>query len=102
MPGLPTARYFLLLHVKGSPGRDWASVSELAERLQAQPHGVVALVSRCEAAGLVVRRHNKDDARLVEVHLRPKGERLVEELARLHREEIALLDRVFPAALIER
>jgi len=30
------------------PGRDWATVGELAERLQAQQHGVVALISRCE------------------------------------------------------
>jgi DNA-binding MarR family transcriptional regulator len=30
-------------------------VGELAERLQAQPHGVVALITRCEARGLVHR-----------------------------------------------
>ena len=39
-------QYLLLLHIKGYPGRDWATVGELAERLQAQPHGVVALISR--------------------------------------------------------
>jgi DNA-binding MarR family transcriptional regulator len=54
--GITPLQYLLLLHIKGFPGRAWASVGELAERLQAQPHGVVALVSRCEAAGLVVRR----------------------------------------------
>ncbi|HWW73154.1 MAG TPA: helix-turn-helix domain-containing protein, partial [Duganella sp.] len=51
--GITPLQYLLLLHIKGFPGRDWATVGELAERLQAKPHGVVALVSRCEAAGLV-------------------------------------------------
>src|ERR1700754_1731073 len=53
--GLTPQQYQLLLHVKGYPGRDWATVGELAERLQTQQHGVVALVTRCVAAGLVVR-----------------------------------------------
>ena len=44
--GLTPLQYLLLLHIKGYPGRDWATVGELAERLQAQPHGVVALISR--------------------------------------------------------
>ena len=46
--GITPLQYLLLLHIKGYPGRDWATVGELAERLQAKPHGVVALVTRCE------------------------------------------------------
>ena len=54
--GITPLQYQLLLHVKGYAGREWATVGELAERLQASPHGTVALVTRCEEAGLVERR----------------------------------------------
>ena len=61
--GITPLQYLLLLHIKGFPGREWATVGELAERLQAQQHGVVALLGRCEAAGLVQRRPNAQDRR---------------------------------------
>jgi DNA-binding MarR family transcriptional regulator len=86
--GLTPLQYQLLLQVKGFPGRDWATIGELSERLQAQHHGVVALVSRCEAAGLVSREAGRDDRRRVEVHLTATGEQCVAALARLHREEL--------------
>lgn len=79
--GLTVLQYQLLLHTQGFPERDWASVGELAERLQAQPHGVVALVTRCEQSGLVRRRENAQDRRLVEVHLTAKGRRALERVA---------------------
>ena len=53
--GVTVQQYVLMLHIRGFPGRDWASVGEIAERMQAKQHGVVALVNRCEAAGLVRR-----------------------------------------------
>jgi DNA-binding MarR family transcriptional regulator len=85
--GVTPLQYQLLLQIKGFPGRDWATVVELAERLQAKHHGVVALISRCEKAGLVVRKLSRADMRLVEVQLTPKGEHCLEQLARLHRAE---------------
>lgn len=86
--GVTPLQYLLLLHVKGYPGRDYAGVGELAERLQAHPHGVVALVSRCERRGLVRRRTGRTDRRKVEVRLSSKGERLLLQLALLHRAEL--------------
>lgn len=86
--GLTPLQYQLLLQLKGYPGREWATVGELAERLQAKHHGVVALVSRCEAAGLVSRYASRADQRRVEVHLTPAGELCVQRLARLHRDEL--------------
>lgn len=80
-------QYLLMLQIKGFPGRQWATVVELAERLQAKHHGVVALISRCEKAGLVARTVSRRDLRLVEVRLTRKGERCLEQLARLHRAE---------------
>ncbi len=83
--GITPLQYLLLLQIKGFPGRDWATVGELAERLQAQPHGVVSLVSRCEAIGLVRRQRSSEDKRRVEVSLTPKGAQHLELLALLHR-----------------
>ena len=56
--GITPLQYLLLLHIKGYPERDWATVGELAERLQTQQHGVVALISRCENLGFVERRRS--------------------------------------------
>lgn len=85
--GVTPLQYQMMLQIKGFPGRDWATVSELAERLQAKHHGVVALISRCEASGLVVRNPGRSDMRSVEVVLTPKGRKRLEQLARLHRAE---------------
>jgi len=85
--GVTPLQYLLMLQIKGFPGRDWATVVELAERLQAKHHGVVALISRCEMAGLVARNVSRSDMRLVEVKLTKKGEQCLEQLARLHRAE---------------
>lgn len=86
--GITPLQYLLLLHIKGFPGRDWATVGELAERLQAQHNGVVALISRCEARGWVVREQGRSDRREVEVHLTAAGERMVGKMAQLHRDEL--------------
>lgn len=86
--GITVLQYLLLLQLKGYPGRDWATIAELAERLQSHHHGVVTLVSRCEQAGLVERRRGERDKRVVQVLLLPKGEQLLAQLALLHREQL--------------
>ncbi|MFT3813788.1 MAG: MarR family winged helix-turn-helix transcriptional regulator [Acidovorax sp.] len=98
--GLTPQQYQLLLHVKGYPGRDWATVGELAERLQAQPHGALALVARCEALGLVQRESGAADKRQVLVRLSPAGEERLLRLAALHRRELRSLKEVFQVARI--
>lgn len=94
--GVTPLQYQLLLHIKGYKGRDYAKVGELAERLQAHHHGVVALISRCEKRGLVIRRPSKQDRREVEVHLSKKGERLLIKLASLHRAQLKSFREVLP------
>jgi len=71
------------------------AVRHFAERLQAKPHGVVALVSRCEARGFVKRQPSASDRRQVEVHLLAEGERILTHLASLHRTELRSLADVF-------
>ncbi|CAE6692852.1 hypothetical protein R69927_03562 [Paraburkholderia domus] len=93
--GVTPLQYQLMLQLKGFPGRSWATVGELAERLQAAPNGTAALVSRCESAGLVLRKPGEEDRRQVRVHLTSKGERCLLKLAALHKPEIASFGWVF-------
>lgn len=86
--GITVLQYQLMLHTQGFAGREWATVSEIAERLQAQPHGVVALVSRCEESGLVQRKPSQVDRRQVEVHLLPAGRKKLARLAALHADQL--------------
>lgn len=97
--GVTPLQYQLMLHVQGIEGRDWATVGELAERLQAAPHGTAALVSRCESAGLVVRKASRSDRRQVEVHLTSKGERLLLRLATLHKSEMTAFGWAFKGGI---
>ena len=94
---MPT-QYLLLLHIRGFSGRDWATVGELAERLQSSPHGTAALITRCVALRLVSKRRSAGDGRCVEVHLTPRGQKLVERVAARHREELRSLREVFRVA----
>ena len=98
--GLTPLHYLVLLHIKGFPGQDWATVGQLAERLQIQHHGAVALVSRCEKAGLVVRSPGVTDRRQVCVSLTALGEKQLRHLAQMHRTEIRSLSKVFKVARI--
>jgi DNA-binding MarR family transcriptional regulator len=100
--GLTPLQYQLLLHVKGYPGREWATVGELAQRLQAQHHGVVALVSRCEQAGLVRRVQDAADRRQVQVWLTDQGEQCLRRLADLHHAERDSLAKVFKVTTLTR
>jgi DNA-binding MarR family transcriptional regulator len=93
--GVTVLQYLLMLQIKGFPGREWATVGELAERLQAKQHGVVSLVSRCEAAGLVKRSVSERDGRRMEVRLTEKGARRLAQLANLHRAELLSLQGAF-------
>ncbi len=86
--GLTALQHQLLLHIRGMAGRDWASVGELAERLQAKHHGTVALVDRCAQAGLVKRRSDSTDRRVMQMCLLEHGVRLVERVAEPHQPEL--------------
>ena len=98
--GVTELQYLLLLHIKGYPGREWATIGELAERLQAHHHGTVALISRCEQLGLVKRKTSTQDRRRVEIRLTAKGERSVGRLAVLHRDQIrSIRGKLVPARM---
>ncbi|WP_345610140.1 MarR family winged helix-turn-helix transcriptional regulator [Pseudonocardia adelaidensis] len=89
--GLAPQQYQLLLALKGFPGREWATVRELADRLQLRHHSVVELVNRAQGQGLVERVPHPEDARAVRVQLSPDGERVLVRLSALHRDELRRL-----------
>lgn len=84
-------QYLLLLAVKGFPGRDWANITELAERLQIRHNAVIGLVNRAEARGLVVRTQDADrtDRRVVQIRLTVEGEQHLQTMAEALRGERA-------------
>lgn len=86
--GVTPQHYQLLLALKGFPGREWASVGELAERLQLRHHSTVELVNRAQGHGLVRRDTHPDDGRTVRVLLTAAGQRLLAELSPLHRDQM--------------
>ena len=86
---LTPQHYQLLLSVKGFPSRDWATITELAERLQIRHNAVIGLVNRAEARGLIVRMSGPEgsDRRIVQIHLTPAGEEVLRSLASALRSE---------------
>jgi DNA-binding MarR family transcriptional regulator len=92
--GVTPQQYQLMLAIKGFPGREWASVRELAERLQLRHHSVVELANRAQGQGLVARSPDPDDARVVRVSLTDDGDRLLADLVVLHRDQLARMHEV--------
>lgn len=86
--GTTPQQYLALLAIKGYPGREWATVGELAERLQVQHHSAVGLVDRLAGEGMVSREPSEDDRRQVLIRLTAGGEELLGKLASVHREQL--------------
>jgi DNA-binding MarR family transcriptional regulator len=80
--GLEPQQYLLLLTVRGLPAGEEATIRTLAERLALKHHSAVELIDRLEAHGYVRRSRGRDDRRRVLVTLLPRGERMLEEVAR--------------------
>jgi DNA-binding MarR family transcriptional regulator len=90
--GLTPQQYQLMLALKGFPGREWATVRELADRLLLRHHSVVELVNRAQGQGLVERVPHPEDARAVRVQLTADGEQILARLSALHRDELRRMD----------
>lgn len=89
--GLTPQHYQLMLALKGFPGREWATMRELAERLQLRHHSVVELVNRAQKQGLVDRAAHPSDARAVRVQLTTEGQQILARLSAMHRDELRRL-----------
>jgi DNA-binding MarR family transcriptional regulator len=78
--GLEPQQHQLLLAIKGAP-EDGLSIRYLSERLQLKHNSTVGLIDRLQGRGLVRRRRDTRDRRLVHVELTPKGEATLRQLS---------------------
>jgi DNA-binding MarR family transcriptional regulator len=102
--GLEPQQYLLLLALRGLPEGVEATIRTLADRLALKHHSAVELVDRLEAHGYVRRSRSRDDRRRVLVALLPRGEKLLEQVARdrigeLRASGVALVNAI--SALLE-
>jgi DNA-binding MarR family transcriptional regulator len=86
--GLEPQQYLLLLMIRGLPEGQAATIRTLADRLTLKHHSAVELIDRLEANGFVRRTRARDDRRNVIVSLLPRGERMLEEVARQRIDEL--------------
>jgi DNA-binding MarR family transcriptional regulator len=89
--GLTPAQHQLLLAIKGHADPRGPTVSDVAEYLLLRHHSVVGLIDRAEEAGLISRRRNDEDQRVVRLKLTRTGLRRLRALTDLHVEELAHL-----------
>jgi DNA-binding MarR family transcriptional regulator len=86
--GITPQQHQGLLAIKGFPGRDRVTVSELAERLQLRHHSAVGLIDRLVEEKLVMREPSKTDRRQVLIRLAPKGEKVLGKLSFAHSQQL--------------
>ena len=89
--GLTPQQYQLMLAIMSFPGREWATVGELAKELAVRPNSVVELIDRAQRNGLVRRNGDPHDARTVQVVLTPAGSDVLKEVSALHRNQLGRL-----------
>ncbi len=89
--GLTPQQHQLLRAIKGYPGREWATISELSEVLALRHHSVVGIIDGSCRAGIVQRRAHADDHRYIEVGLTPLGEERLALLTQTHLDELRRL-----------
>jgi DNA-binding MarR family transcriptional regulator len=86
--GLEPQQYLFLLTVRGLPEGEEATIRALAERLALKHHSVVELIDRLETHGYVRRTRGREDRRRMLVSLLPRGERMLEQVARHRIDEL--------------
>jgi DNA-binding MarR family transcriptional regulator len=90
--GLTAAQHQLLLAVKGHGDSRGPTIGDVADHLLLRHHSAVELVNRAQAAGLVERRKDADDGRIVRLRLCDAGEQALRTLAQLHVDELRQLE----------
>jgi DNA-binding MarR family transcriptional regulator len=96
---LTPQQYQAMMIIKGYPGRDRVTLTELSRWLLIRPHTAVELVDRLARLGLVKRAVDKSDRRRVLVCLSAKGERKLKGLAVAHLHELRRIGVALPGVL---
>jgi uncharacterized protein YeaO (DUF488 family)/DNA-binding MarR family transcriptional regulator len=95
--GLTPAQHQLLLAIRGHGDPRGPTVGEVADYLLRGHHSTVELIDRADSAGLVTRRRDPDDHRVVRLQLTDLGSERLEALSALHLEELDRLALHLPA-----
>jgi len=87
--GITPAHYQLLLAIRGHDGDP--TIRDVADHLLLRHHSVVELVDRAERAGLVTRKIDKHDHRIVRLRLTRTGAARLAAIAGAHLDELTRL-----------
>lgn len=85
--GLSAQHYQALLAVCATADGH-VTINDLAQQLLIRHNSAVGLVDRLTAQGLLAREPSAQDGRKVYLRLTAKGDRVLEKLAEVHREEL--------------
>ena len=85
---LSPEQYEALLAIRAFTSIGGLTISHLSERLQVKHHSAVNIVDRLAERKLITREAIKADRRRRQVQLTAEGEKLIDELAIVHRKEI--------------
>ncbi len=89
--GLTPAQHQLLLAIRGHPDPRGPTIGDVAAHLLLRHHSAVGLVDRAEAAGMVRRTPDSQNASTVRLRLTDEGARRLATLSEQHLEELAHL-----------
>ena len=89
--GLTGAQHQLLLAVRGHPDKRGPTIREVSEYLLLRHHSTVELINRAESAGLVERRPDGEDRRVVRLALTSDGSSILRRLTKTHLAELRRL-----------
>lgn len=89
--GLTGAQHMVLLAVRGHQGDRGPTVREVADYLALQHHSAVGLLDRVHHLGLIERRPDPDDGRVVRIALTESGEARLDALTAVHLDELGRL-----------
>lgn len=96
---MTAAQHQLLLAIRGHDDPRGPTIADVARALLVRHHSAVGLIDRTQELGLVERRRDPDDQRLVRLALTAAGEERVNALARAHLKELRSLAEVLGALL---
>ena len=91
--GVTPSQHQLMLAIRGHDDARGPTIGEVAEYLVTKHHSVVELADRAERAGLVRRRQDPNDHRVVRLTLTSRGAAILERLGAL---TVAELSRLAP------
>ena len=77
--GITYPQYILMLVLWQDGSR---TISDIARRLKLPANGITPVIDRLEKAGLVVRRRDPEDRRVISIHLTAEGVALEQQAAR--------------------